>query len=170
MKLTEHLKMTTASDMYDATMNEIIFGETTQPVLSKEHAIETIHDIGPEKDIETNQYFIASSSQDLLQTPVKDGNNGSVSDSDNSSSKSVKAHTKKVVKNAKKVKPIKSKIQLDQLLAKHQTKLKSEKSSTVKIFKQQRRSKVKVTCKPKESCPVCGKTFQYKGYLECHLR
>jgi Zinc-finger associated domain (zf-AD)/Zinc finger, C2H2 type len=117
--------------------------------------IDTLLDI--DKAVDANAQFFLNN-EDLLQTPVKAPLDPPTSES-----------PKKLARNAKKVKPIKSKLQLDSLLAKHQKKMKTEKNSTVKIFKQQRKVKPKVA-KKGETCPECGKTFSYKGYLECHLR
>ncbi|CRK93602.1 CLUMA_CG007135, isoform A [Clunio marinus] len=77
---------------------------------------------------------------------------------------------KKVVKKVKaKTKPIKDKLQLDELLKTHKEKMKSENASKIQIFKQKRRKKVADLAQP-EQCFQCGKIFHYKGYMELHLR
>lgn len=74
---------------------------------------------------------------------------------------------KKSKKNKKK--PIKLKSQLDILLKTHKEKMKIENSPKNQIFKQKRKKKLTTLTEP-EQCFECGKVFQYKGYLELHLR
>lgn len=76
---------------------------------------------------------------------------------------------KKLKKVKTKVKPIKAKSQLDELLKNHKEKMKVENSSKIQIFKQKRKKKLTTLTEP-EQCFQCGKVFHYKGYMELHLR
>lgn len=76
---------------------------------------------------------------------------------------------KKLKKVKSKVKPIKAKSQLDELLKNHKEKMKAENSSKIQIFKQKRKKKLTSLTEP-EQCFQCGKVFHYKGYMELHLR
>uniref|UniRef100_A0A8D8C8P4 Zinc finger protein 558 n=2 Tax=Culex pipiens TaxID=7175 RepID=A0A8D8C8P4_CULPI len=79
-------------------------------------------------------------------------------------------------RNVKKVQPIKKRAQLDALLVKHKGKLKEE-GTKVNIFKQRRAVRKNVgmakrgkQLKPPEQCLICGKSFNYSGYLLAHQR
>jgi KRAB domain-containing zinc finger protein len=76
---------------------------------------------------------------------------------------------KKSAKATKKSKPIKLRVQLDELLKNHKEKLKEENSKVKKIFKQKRKKKLMMLTQP-DQCSVCGKIFHYKGYLEIHMK
>lgn len=76
---------------------------------------------------------------------------------------------KKLKKVKSKLKPIKAKSQLDELLKNHKEKMKVENSSKIQIFKQKRKKKLTTLTEP-EQCFQCGKVFHYKGYMELHLR
>lgn len=82
------------------------------------------------------------------------------------SEKSPKKSTKKI---KAKPKSVKGKSHLDELLKSHKEKMKVENSSKNQIFKQKRKKKLVVLSEP-EQCFQCGKTFNYKGYMELHLR
>uniref|UniRef100_A0A1Q3FW78 C2h2-type zn-finger protein n=1 Tax=Culex tarsalis TaxID=7177 RepID=A0A1Q3FW78_CULTA len=78
--------------------------------------------------------------------------------------------------NVKKVQPIKKRAQLDELLVKHKAKLKEE-GTKVNIFKQKRALRKNVgmakrgkLLKAPEQCLICGKSFNYSGYLQAHQR
>lgn len=68
-----------------------------------------------------------------------------------------------------KQKPTKGKSHLDELLKNHKEKMKTENSSKIQIFKQKRKKKITTLAEP-DQCFQCGKVFQYKGYLELHMR
>lgn len=70
---------------------------------------------------------------------------------------------------AAKQKTAKGKSHLDELLKSHKEKMKAENSSKIQIFKQKRKKKLTALTEP-DQCFQCGKTFQYKGYLELHMR
>lgn len=57
---------------------------------------------------------------------------------------------------------------LDLLLKNHKEKMKLENSSKIQIFKQKRKKKLKLA--EPDQCFQCGKVFNYKGYMELHLR
>lgn len=75
---------------------------------------------------------------------------------------------KKLRKSKCKQKPMKGKSHLDDLLKNHKEKMKAE-SSKIQIFKQKRKKKLTALTEP-EQCFQCGKVFNYKGYMELHLR
>jgi hypothetical protein len=80
---------------------------------------------------------------------------------------------KKSKKLKGKQKPIKGKSHLDELLKTHKEKMKVENASKIQIFKQKRKRKLTPLTdaeKINEQCFQCGKVFNYKGYMEIHLR
>lgn len=72
-------------------------------------------------------------------------------------------------KVTKKSKPIKCKSKLDELLKNHKEKMREENMKFKKIFKQKRKKKL-IPLREPEQCTKCGKVFNYKGYMEIHLR
>lgn len=76
---------------------------------------------------------------------------------------------KKFKKPRPKPKVAKGKSHLDELLKTHKEKMKTENASKIQIFKQKRKRKMTALAEP-EQCFTCGKCFNYKGYMELHLR